>query len=85
MDTNKLPGYAEAKRLGYELYAICGQGLGAWYVKDGLTLKVSYNGTATLMGMYKLIQLTTAEISFPHRNFKIFEGQLRQLLDGVQG
>ena len=78
------PGEGEAKKLGYSLYSHSGDKSSATYSKGKLCLIVNKNGTARIIGIYKLIKLDTGEISFPNKNFHIFENQIMHLLNGVE-
>lgn len=83
-----LPGYEEAKQLGYNLYAHSGNQQSATYMKGPLALDVWYaeDGLkAKLSAQIGLITITAGELSFPHRLFeKVFEKQIQQAYDGAK-
>jgi len=78
-----LPGYKEAVGLGYSLNAYAGSKKMALYSKGRLSLKVYSDNTAEILGHYKIIQIHTPKISFPHPRFQMFENQILRLLQGV--
>lgn len=80
---DRLPGETEAKALGYEVYAYGGSKQTAYYYKGVLSLAVHSNGTAEISAHYKLIEIRTPNISFPHPRFQMFESQILSLLNGV--
>ncbi len=82
--TSDLPGHQEAEALGYSLYSYRGSGEMARYRnEDGICLKVwSVSGQlrAQLIFVYGLIVLSTEDMTFPNRNFAIFENQMKRVL-----
>ncbi len=77
------PNQHEAEKLGYSIYSHSGDKSTVCYYNGALTLTV-YNGNeAQLLAVYKMIHLKSGKISFPHKNFHVFENQIMRLLNGV--
>lgn len=79
-----LPGQDEANRLGYHVASFSGDHKMARYVKGDLMLKVwiSEQGDlqARLFGFYGLFSIESGNMSFPNKNFGIFELELIGIL-----
>lgn len=81
-----LPGFEEAKALGYHLGSYAAMGWSADYFNGkGLTLTVRrYEDgklTGVLTGMAGLVILTVAEFQFPHPRFQELERQIMAIID----
>lgn len=80
MNQDNLPGYKDAYKLGYSLYAHSGDKKVVTYIKDGLSLTISDKGTAELSAMYKMVILKVGSFSFPHKLIHTFENQIKDCL-----
>jgi hypothetical protein len=83
---SSLPGYEFAMKYKYELYTFAGDHHQAHYQKDNIQLEVKIDGDRLLARLYTYVKLVRCEIgwfSLPNRNFRIFEIQIRNILNAT--
>ena len=82
---NTLPSYSDAKVLGYNLWFHSGDKSSATYSNGKLALTVNKDGIATLSAQYKMVELSIKNFRFPNGNFRIFEKQINNIINKVNG
>lgn len=78
-----LPGYDAAEALGYSLCSYSSNKESAIYTKGKLQLTIDKEGKTKLQAVYKMIILHIGWFTLPNKNFKLFENQMLQLLEGT--
>ena len=86
---NRLPGEKEAFELGYRLHYYCADRVSwATYLKDEIFLvvwEVENCLRARLDCIYKMLVIKTPDFSFPNKNFQVFEGQIIEVKNKLEG
>ncbi len=83
MRPDELPGFELAQQHGYELHSYQADGSSAFYVKDGLALKVLKSGICELSANVMTVSMTSNQFRPGQGRFELFERHLKTAHDAA--